>query len=140
MLYESPQDAEWLSGACLLVRRSVLEALGGWDDGFFLYCEDKDLCKRCSELGLRVRFEPRALCTHEGGASAPRTSLHATLIESRLRYARKHGSRTFAALERGGLVLASAIRAAGSRTGAARKAHAGALRVLLSPARRPHGS
>lgn len=136
-LYERPRDAEWLSGACLLVRRSLLETLGGWDDGFFLYCEDKDLCKRCYEHGFRVRFEPSASCTHEGGGSAPRTSLQTTLMESRLRYAHKHGSATFAVLERLGLVLASAVRTAASRGGGeARRAHARALAALVTPAER----
>ena len=44
--YDVPEPAEWLSGACLLVRRSLLEQMDGFDEGFFMYCEDKDLCRR----------------------------------------------------------------------------------------------
>ena len=57
--YGRPGTAEWVSGACLLVRRSALEALGGLDEGFFLYSEDTDLCARLWDAGWRVRFEPR---------------------------------------------------------------------------------
>ena len=73
--YERPGSPEWASGACLLVRRTVLEQLGGWDDGFFMYCEDKDLCRRARDAGYDIRYEPGAVVTHEGGASAPRPSL-----------------------------------------------------------------
>src|SRR5439155_2634693 len=68
--YEQPRSAEWVSGACLMVRRSALEELGGWDEDFFLYSEDIDLCRRLWRSGRKVRFEPSATSVHEGGASA----------------------------------------------------------------------
>ena len=52
-VYDRPGVAEWVSGACMLVRRTLLERLDGLDAGFFLYCEDTDLCKRVSDAGLR---------------------------------------------------------------------------------------
>src|SRR5438552_2244646 len=64
--YERPRSAEWVSGACLMVRRSALEELGGWDEDFFLYSEDIDLCRRLWRSGRKVRFEPRATSVHEG--------------------------------------------------------------------------
>ncbi|MEZ5098356.1 MAG: glycosyltransferase family 2 protein [Thermoleophilia bacterium] len=88
--YAAPRSAEWVSGACILVRRSVLQALGGLDEGYFLYAEDVELCRGVHDLGLEVRFEPAAVCAHEGGASAPSWSLVPILIASRLRYLRKH--------------------------------------------------
>ena len=65
--YERPAPQEWVSGACMLVRRETLERLGGWDEGFFLYCEDIDLCRRVHDLGLEVHYEPGATVTHPGG-------------------------------------------------------------------------
>ena len=59
----------------MLVRRDALEQLGGLDEGFFLYCEDMDLCRRLRDAGYDVRYEPAAVAIHEGGASAPRASL-----------------------------------------------------------------
>ena len=61
----------------MLVRRDALERLGGFDEGFFLYCEDMDLCRRAARRRPRVRYEPGAVARHEGGHSAPRTSLFA---------------------------------------------------------------
>jgi hypothetical protein len=134
--YERPGSPEWASGACLLVRRSVLEELGGWDDGFFMYCEDKDLCKRARDAGYDVRYEPAAVVRHAGGASAPRPSLAHVLAQSRIRYARKHDSRVVAALERAGIALTAFTHLFASRGGrAARAGHAAALRAVLRPAR-----
>jgi N-acetylglucosaminyl-diphospho-decaprenol L-rhamnosyltransferase len=130
--YEEPRAAEWLSGACLLVRRELLETLGGWDESFFMYCEDKDLCRRAWAAGYAVRYEPSATCLHVGGASAPRASLLPVLAASRLRYVRKHASGAVPTLERLGLALEALIRIAVSGGGsAARAGHARSLRVLI---------
>ena len=134
--YGEPRSPDWASGACLLVRRSVLEELGGWDDGFFMYCEDKDLCRRARDAGYDVRFEPRAVARHVGGASAPRASLAHVLARSRVRYARKHRSPLAAELERVGIGLTAFTHLFASRGGrAARAGHAAALRAVLRPLR-----
>jgi N-acetylglucosaminyl-diphospho-decaprenol L-rhamnosyltransferase len=64
-----PQDAGWLSGACLLVRRSTFDEIGGFDEGYFMYFEDVDLGYRIGKLGLRNVYEPRAIVTHTGAHS-----------------------------------------------------------------------
>ena len=87
---------EWVSGACVLVRRTLLEQLDGLDEGFFLYCEDTDLCRESDRPGYDVRYEPAAVVVHEGGASAPRARSCRVLAASRVRYARKHRSRVAA--------------------------------------------
>ncbi len=91
--YEQPGTAEWVSGACVMVRREALEAIGGWDEGFFLYSEDTDLCLRLREAGFRVAYEPSARCVHIGGVSAPRAALTPVHVASRLRYTGKHHGR-----------------------------------------------
>lgn len=53
------------SGAAMILRRDVWEALGGFDDGMFAYLEDAELSLRCWQLGLRVRFAPEAVVLHE---------------------------------------------------------------------------
>ena len=132
--YERPGRVEWVPGACLLVRRSLLERLGGFDERYFMYCEDKDLCKRAREVGQYVWFEPRAVCIHESGASRPRSSLLPVLAESRLRYAGRHERAAVAALHRVGLLLEALTRLALSRGGAAARAgHVEALRSLVRP-------
>jgi GT2 family glycosyltransferase len=137
--YEHPGSPDWVSGACMLVRRSVLEAVGGWDEGFFMYCEDKDLCRRARAAGFEVRYEPTAVVVHEGGASAPRAALMPTLAASRLRYAKKHQPRPVALLERIGVGLTGLTHMVVSRGGTATRAgHAASLLVALG--RRPAGS
>jgi hypothetical protein len=127
--YEHVTEAEWASGACMLVRRSLLEQIDGFDEGFFLYCEDKDICKRLWNAGYSVRFQPAAVCRHIGGASGDRSALLPVLAASRLRYARKHRSRPAAAIERIGIALSSLTHTIVSRSGAPRRR--GHLRALL---------
>jgi N-acetylglucosaminyl-diphospho-decaprenol L-rhamnosyltransferase len=132
--YEKAGSPDWVSGACLLVRRTLLEALGGLDEGFFLYCEDADLCRRIRTSGYEIRFEPTATCRHEGGASSPRSSLLPVLAKSRIRYARKHHRRPAAMLERIGIGLGAAVHVVVSRGGlSVRAGHARSLREALVP-------
>lgn len=135
-VYEQPGSPDWISGACMLVRRELLERLGGFDEGFFMYCEDKDLCRRIRDAGFEVLYEPDAVVRHEGGASAPRASLLPVLAESRVRYARKHRGRVTAALERAGIGLTALTHMLVARGGrAGRAGHAASL--LAVSRRRP---
>lgn len=68
------RDAGWLSGACLLVRRSAFDALGGFDDAYFMYFEDVDLGYRLGKAGYRNRYEPGVAVTHVGAHTAARDS------------------------------------------------------------------
>ena len=130
--YARPCSPEWVSGACLLVRRAVLEQLNGFDEGFFLYCEDADLCKRIRDRGYDIRFVPDAVCRHSGGASAPRSALLPVLAASRVRYARKHRRPLAARLEQLGVALGAASHFAVGRGGkAARVGHAASFRKAL---------
>jgi GT2 family glycosyltransferase len=134
--YERAHDAEWVSGACVLVRRSALDAVGGFDERFFLYREDMDLCRRLRAAGFRIRYEPAATARHVGGASAPRTALYPVLAVSRILYAGKHRGRVAATLERAGVGLEALTHVAVSQGGrAARKGHVFALLAALAPGR-----
>ncbi|MGH9088779.1 MAG: glycosyltransferase family 2 protein [Acidimicrobiales bacterium] len=67
-----PRAADWVSGACFLARRAVLEELGGFDEGYFMFAEDMDLCWRAHRAGWSVGVEPRAVVTHAEGVSRRR--------------------------------------------------------------------
>jgi len=132
--YERPGPVEWVSGACVLVRRTVLDELGGLDESFFHYSEDVDLCARIWSAGYEIRYVPDALAEHEGGGSAPRHGLLPILAASRIRYADKHDSRVVAALGRAGVALGCATHVLVGRGGwPARRGHLRALAVALKP-------
>ena len=79
------QHPVWVSGACLLARRSALEAVGGLDERFFLYEEDVDLCLRVRQAGWRIFYTPRAVVMHHLGRS-----METIPARSRLEYDRSH--------------------------------------------------
>ena len=65
-----PLDVEQLSGACVLLSRAAIEAIGGFDERFFLYCEDVDWCLRAKSAGWRVVFAPDVAVSREKSATA----------------------------------------------------------------------
>jgi len=130
--YERAGSPEWISGACLLVRRDALVHLDGLDEGFFMYSEDIDLCRRLRNDRYEIRYEPTALAVHEGGASAPRPGLLPVLAASRIRYAEKHDRRAWAALQRVGITLGELTHmVVSSGGGAVRVGHAHAFRLAV---------
>jgi GT2 family glycosyltransferase len=85
-------EPDWLSASCLLARTAALRSVGGFDEGFFLYEEDADLCLRLRQAGGRLLFVPHARVTHHLGrsvASAPRAASLA-YHRAHLRYYAKH--------------------------------------------------
>jgi N-acetylglucosaminyl-diphospho-decaprenol L-rhamnosyltransferase len=132
--YERASVIDWVSGACILVRRSVLEELGGLDESFFHYSEDVDLCARIWESGYQVRYVPTAVAHHDGGVSAPRTRLLPVLAASRIRYSAKHDRPPTVLLVRAGVVLGALTHTLVARGGRqARCGHLRALGVALRP-------
>ena len=132
-VYERRGNPDWVSGACVLLRRDALVQLDGLDEGFFMYSEDIDLCRRLRAAGYELLYEPAALVEHEGGGSAPRAELLPVLAASRLRYAAKHRSAVGALLERIGVALEAATHIAVSRGGRrARAGHARAFRLAVT--------
>ena len=69
---EEPGPVAWVSGAFMLIRRSVFEWAGGFDERYFLYKEEEDLCLRLRRAGWRVHYEPRIQVTHVGSVVAER--------------------------------------------------------------------
>jgi N-acetylglucosaminyl-diphospho-decaprenol L-rhamnosyltransferase len=60
---------DWISGACMVARRTAWDAVGGFDPAYFMYLEDVDLCWRLRQAGWGVGYEPAAHVTHEQGVS-----------------------------------------------------------------------
>jgi N-acetylglucosaminyl-diphospho-decaprenol L-rhamnosyltransferase len=82
---------EWVSGACLLVRREDLEAVGLLDERYFMYTEDVDLCVALRRRGREILFVPQAEVTHLRGRSADRNPRTEQMRrQSQLAYYAKH--------------------------------------------------
>jgi GT2 family glycosyltransferase len=87
--YGQERSVEWLVGAFLIVRREALQEVGPLDEGFFLYSEETDWCRRFRARGWDVRHLPGMVVVHRCGNST-RPDLVAQLSHSRRRFAYKH--------------------------------------------------
>jgi N-acetylglucosaminyl-diphospho-decaprenol L-rhamnosyltransferase len=90
--HATTRDVDWLSGACLLVRRAAIAAVGPMDEGFFMFNEDVDWCRRMKHGGWLVTYLPEARGTHVVGASRKRVAARVILERHRgmIRYFHKH--------------------------------------------------
>jgi GT2 family glycosyltransferase/glycosyltransferase involved in cell wall biosynthesis len=129
-------DVEYVDGAAVLVRTQALHAVHGFNEEFFLYAEDADLCRRLHAVGWRILYEPRIRLVHVGGGSTERGSV----LDDRRRWEALHRYATshFTAAEYGayvfarGLELLRQVLTGGVRTLVARDAEAArALRTAL---------
>jgi hypothetical protein len=90
---EGPRRVDWVSGACMAVRRRVLEEIGPFDGRFFMYFEDADLCRRAREVGWSISYLPHIEAVHQaGGSSRSRPRAVWLLHKSAFLYHRKHGA------------------------------------------------
>ncbi|HEY8692788.1 MAG TPA: glycosyltransferase family 2 protein [Chloroflexota bacterium] len=89
---DQPQRVDWLVGACLLVRRSALDEVGAFDERFFMYSEEMDLCYRLREAGCEAWYVPEAEVVHHEAASSSQDLFrrNVNFHESRYRFFRKH--------------------------------------------------
>lgn len=93
--HDESRDVDWLSGAALCIKRELYEKIGGFDEQFFMYLEDVDLCKRAHEAGYRVVYLPDAIITHAIGRSSDRVAneMIKQFHKSMMLYYKKHNLR-----------------------------------------------
>jgi GT2 family glycosyltransferase len=124
--YELPGEADWATGAAMLVTRTCLDAVGPWDESFFLYSEETDYALRARDAGYHLRYCPDATAVHVGGDVHVSPRLYTLLVVNRLRlYRRRHGP-LGSALFWLAATLNETLRAR-------RPVHRTALRTLVSP-------
>lgn len=95
------QEVDWVTGAAMLVRREVVEQVGPMDEGFFMYAEEMDWCRRIRAAGWQVFYYPWAKIIHYGGRSSDQVPAvqHLAFQRSKIRYFWKyHGPAVAAAL------------------------------------------
>ncbi|MEV5508445.1 glycosyltransferase family 2 protein [Streptomyces orinoci] len=105
-----PVAVDWVSGACLAVRTSLLRELGGLDESYFMFYEDEELCLQAWRRGAQVLYVPAVRATHVGGASsaADPTQVWPYLYDSMLRFFARHRRRSHPAV-RAVVLLRAAI-------------------------------
>jgi N-acetylglucosaminyl-diphospho-decaprenol L-rhamnosyltransferase len=99
-VFDEPTRADWVSFACVFVRKSVVDKIGPMDEGYFMYFEDADYCRKARKAGFKVVYWPKARVVHLRGGSAPvksaaaaRKQLPAYYYASRSRYYASFGGR-----------------------------------------------
>ncbi len=87
--HNSVRDVDWLMGSSLFIRRSALEKIGGgFDEKFFMYFEDTDLCRRMHEAGYKVIYLPAAIVIHDHARQSAKEPWYYALFTNKL--AREH--------------------------------------------------
>ncbi len=113
--YTRSQDVDWATGAVMAIAPACRDAVGDWDESFFLYSEEVDYCQRTRDAGLAVRYVPEAVATHLSGPYGGDPDLWRLVVRNRLTlFARRH-SRASAAAFRAGVLAGQALRAPVSR-------------------------
>jgi GT2 family glycosyltransferase len=87
-------EVDWVSGAFMMVRRDVFETLGGFDERFFMYWEDSDLCLRALKAGWKTMYEPRVEVVHFTGRASRHAPVRSLIAfhQSVFHHYWKHGS------------------------------------------------
>jgi N-acetylglucosaminyl-diphospho-decaprenol L-rhamnosyltransferase len=90
--FDAPATVGWVAGTAVALRREAFEEVGGFDERFFFFVEDVDLCRRLWDAGWEVWFEPRAVVEHAWGTSWTQRPLRFLWIHqvSLMRYVVKH--------------------------------------------------
>lgn len=86
------QAVDWLVGAALMIRREAWQQVGPLDEGFFMYFEELDWCRRCRAAGWEIHYLPAAQITHHEGKSSEQVMAARTIRfqSSKIRYYRKY--------------------------------------------------
>ena len=106
------READWVPGACLMIRREALDQVGGLDEGYFMYSEEVDWCWRVKEAGWKVLYLSDAEVVHWGGQSIGRIPTHkrARVYGGKLLFFRKRRGHAYAALFYAVLVVSSLLK------------------------------
>ncbi|MBI5870711.1 MAG: glycosyltransferase family 2 protein [Actinobacteria bacterium] len=90
--YDKEQEMEQVSGACLMIKKDVVNRIGLMDEGYFLYFEETDWCLRCARAGYKILYVPEAtIVHHEGGSSSGNKKVSIqNYYRSQLRFFRKN--------------------------------------------------
>ena len=109
---QAPQQVEVINGACLLLRADVVRPMGLFDEDYFVYSEEIDLCDRLGQAGWELHWLPEAVVTHSGGRSTSQVADHMflELYRNKIKFFRKRRSALAGAVYKSILLQASLAR------------------------------
>lgn len=139
MAYQRETACDWTSGSFMLARREALQSAGWFDERYFMFSEEIDLCRRIKLAGWEVGHLPRMTILHHDGKAGVQPRLECLSAASRMIYARKFFSPAHQGLYRCALMLRHGVRAAypGGAQDARREASRQVLRTLAGRGRVP---
>ncbi len=109
---DQPRPVDTVQGASLIVRRAVIDQVGVLDDGYFMYSEEVDWCRRIRQAGWQIYWVPQSRVVHFGGQSTRQVAaaMFLQLYRAKLHYFRKHYGAAHGVLYKAELFAASAAR------------------------------
>lgn len=112
-----PSAVDVVMGACMLIRREIIDRIGLFDEQFFIYSEEVDLCRRIQQAGWQLLWQPNAVVTHFGGQSTQQVAdaMFLELYRNKVKFFRKHGSAISTPVYKSILYLAAYLRLVGGR-------------------------
>jgi len=131
-LYDMEVDCDWTAGSFMLARREALLSAGLFDERFFLYSEEPDLCLRIKRAGWAIRHVPAMTILHHAGKGGVRPRMIAQDAYSRRQYASKHFSSPYGALYLGAVAARHLVRAVAPAGDPVRERRRAAARLALS--------
>lgn len=81
---DKTQEVDWVMGSCLLLKKSLYDELGGFDERFFMYFEDTDLCKRINRKGLKIIYHPDSAIIHHHGRASAKNHWFVSLLTNKM--------------------------------------------------------
>ncbi len=130
--YEQEFACDWTTGSFMLARREALESAGFFDERFFMYCEELDLCRRIKLAGWEVRHLPQMTILHHASKDGVKPHIESLGAVTRMMYARKYLSPLHRALYVGAVMLRHVLRLAYAGSGGTARQKRAASRQSLA--------
>ena len=131
--YDREHPCDWTSGSFMLARREALESAGYFDERFFMYCDETDLCMRIRNAGWEIRHLPQMTILHHDGKAGVKPHIESLGAVTRVQYARKHLSPVHALLFAATVALRYGVRSLHSGRGElARQKRAASRQALMT--------
>jgi GT2 family glycosyltransferase len=142
-VYDREVPCDWTTGSFMLVRREAIESAGFFDERFFMYSDETDLCRRLKTAGWEVRHLPLMTIVHHAGKAGVKPSIESLIAYTRIVYARKHFSPAHRAVYAGAVLLGHSLRAvyagSGEQGRCIKHANRQVVATLLGRVPVPHG-